>query len=63
MDDDQSRSIDIKEFEKALKEFGLVEIGKSEMLDIFGKFDRDNSGSIDFDEFLFSLRVTNVACK
>lgn len=56
MDDDKSRSLDMKEFLKGLNDYGIL-IEKEEAKDLFGKFDHDKSGTIDFDEFLVTLRV------
>ena len=55
MDDDNSGSLDIQEFEKAMKETGL-QLTKTEALKLFNYFDQDESGTIDFEEFLFALR-------
>lgn len=57
MDDDKSRSLDLKEFLKGLNDYGVL-IEKEEAKDLFEKFDHDKSGTIDFDEFLVTLRVT-----
>ena len=58
MDDDGNRSIDFKEFEKGLREYGLTEFDKATIQEVFEKFDKDGSGTIDFDEFLVKLRVS-----
>ena len=58
MDDDGNRSIDFKEFEKGLREYGLTEFDKTAIKEVFDQFDRDGSGTIDFDEFLVKLRVS-----
>lgn len=58
MDDDSNRSLDLKEFLKGLNEYGIL-IDKEEATAAFQKFDRDGSGTIDFDEFLIALRVDN----
>ncbi|XP_023664317.2 calcyphosine-like b isoform X2 [Paramormyrops kingsleyae] len=55
MDDDNSRTLDTKEFLKGLNDYG-VNIEKDEALKLFQLFDRDGSGLIDFDEFLIMLR-------
>lgn len=57
MDDNSSRSLDLKEFLKGLNDFG-VSINKEEATAVFQHFDRDGSGTIDFDEFLVALRVS-----
>uniref|UniRef100_A0A3Q3WCV5 EF-hand domain-containing protein n=1 Tax=Mola mola TaxID=94237 RepID=A0A3Q3WCV5_MOLML len=55
MDDDNNRTLDLKEFMKGLNDYGIL-IDKQEATDLFLQFDRDGSGTIDFDEFLISLR-------
>lgn len=57
MDDDGSRSIDLKEFKKGLHDYG-VDLENKEIQEMYKLFDRDGSGTIDFDEFLISLRVS-----
>lgn len=56
MDDDNNRTLDVKEFMKGLNDYGVL-IEKDEAMTMFQRFDRDNSGLIDFDEFLLTLRV------
>lgn len=56
MDDDNNRSLDFKEFQKGLNDYGLL-IEKDEVTALFKHFDRDGSGTIDFEEFLITLRV------
>ena len=60
MDDDNSRTLDIKEFMKGLNDYGVL-IEKDEAMKLFQHFDRDGSGFIDFDEFLLTLRVSASA--
>ncbi|XP_043925919.1 calcyphosin-like protein isoform X3 [Protopterus annectens] len=55
MDDDNSRSLDMKEFLKGLSDYGVL-LEKEEALQVFRQFDRDGNGTIDFDEFLVTLR-------
>ncbi|XP_058614224.1 calcyphosine-like b isoform X4 [Onychostoma macrolepis] len=55
MDDDNSRTLDMKEFLKGLSDYGVL-IEKEEAMKLFQQFDRDGSGLIDFDEFLITLR-------
>uniref|UniRef100_A0A4W5PXC2 Calcyphosine-like b n=1 Tax=Hucho hucho TaxID=62062 RepID=A0A4W5PXC2_9TELE len=55
MDDDNNRTLDMKEFMKGLNDYGVL-IEKDEAMKMFQRFDRDNSGLIDFDEFLLTLR-------
>lgn len=56
MDDDENRSLDKKEFFKGLHDYGLTEITKEQADELFQIFDKDGSGTIDFDEFLVKLR-------
>ncbi|XP_010768494.1 calcyphosin-like protein isoform X2 [Notothenia coriiceps] len=55
MDDNSSRSLDLKEFLKGLKDYGVL-MDKQEATALFLRFDRDGNGTIDFDEFLLTLR-------
>uniref|UniRef100_A0A8C7Z8F1 Calcyphosine-like b n=1 Tax=Oryzias sinensis TaxID=183150 RepID=A0A8C7Z8F1_9TELE len=55
MDDNQNRSLDLKEFLKGLNDYGLL-MEKEEAAALFQHFDRDGSGTISFDEFLIALR-------
>ncbi len=59
MDDDNSRTLDMKEFLKGLSDYGVL-IEKEEAMKLFQQFDRDASGLIDFDEFLITLRVNTL---
>lgn len=61
MDDDGSRSIDMREFTKGMHDYGLM-LEKEEIQDLFSRFDQDGSGTVDFDEFLKNLRVINLTC-
>lgn len=56
IDDDGNRKLDFNEFKKGLSDYG-VNITNDEAKTIFASLDRDSSGTIDFDEFLISLRV------
>lgn len=56
MDDDNNRTLDLKEFMKGLNDYGVL-MEKVEAISLFQQFDRDGSGQIDFDEFLITLRV------
>lgn len=57
MDDNNNRSLDFKEFVKGLNDYGVL-MEKDEAATLFQQFDRDGSGTIDFDEFLITLRVS-----
>lgn len=56
IDDNNSRSIDLNEFKKGVHDYGL-NLEPGEVQEMFRVFDKDGSGTIDFDEFLQSLRV------
>ena len=55
MDDDNSRSLDIYEFTKAMKDY-MLGFSDGEIKQLFAFFDADGSGGVDYDEFLRSLR-------
>lgn len=55
MDDNNSRSLDLYEFTKALKDY-MLGFSDSEIRQLYAYFDYDRSGSVDYDEFLRSLR-------
>lgn len=56
MDDDGSKSLNLMEFKKALKEMNL-KLTDMQIMELFAYFDTDKSGTIDFDEFLVGVRV------
>jgi len=56
MDDDGSRSLDRKEFAKGIHDYGLTEMEQDTIEELFTMFDKDGSGTVDFDEFLVKLR-------
>lgn len=58
MDDDNSRSLNLVEFKKAMKETGL-NLTELQLSQLFSAFDRDRNGVIDFDEFLVLARVSH----
>ena len=51
VDDDNSGKLSVTEFKKVLKDY-RVKIGEKDAEILFATFDRDNSGQIDYDEFL-----------
>jgi len=57
IDDDGSRSIDIKEFRKGIHDYGVI-MEPETIQELFDSIDRDHSGAVDFDEFLRALRVS-----
>ena len=56
MDDNGSKSLDLYEFTKGLNDYGLA-VDMEEAQQLFEAFDKDGSGTVDFDEFLKNLRV------
>lgn len=57
MDDNNNRTLDFKEFLKGLNDYAVV-MEKEEAEELFRRFDKDGSGTIDFNEFLLTLRVS-----
>jgi Ca2+-binding EF-hand superfamily protein len=58
MDDDGSKSLSMAEFKKGVRECSL-DLNEQELNQLFQHFDKDRSGSLDYDEFLRGLRVKN----
>lgn len=56
MDDDESRTLDFKEFKKGIHDYGIL-MEDSTIKELFQRLDADSSGVLDFDEFLKALRV------
>ena len=56
MDDDDSKSLCMSEFKKAMRESSLL-LQDSEMTYLFKLFDTDANGLISFNEFMYILRV------
>ena len=55
MDDNNSRSLDMNEFTKAMKDY-MLGFSDAEIRTLYDYFDSDKSGSIDYDEFIRALR-------
>jgi Ca2+-binding EF-hand superfamily protein len=55
MDDNNSRSLDLYEFTKAMKDY-MLGFSDAEIKTLYNYFDSDRSGSVDYDEFLRALR-------
>lgn len=55
MDDNNSRSLDTYEFNKAMKDY-MLGFSDSELRTLFNYFDVDRSGTIDYDEFIRSIK-------
>lgn len=57
LDQDGSRSLDVRELQRGLAELGLV-LDTAEMEGVCRRWDRDGSGTLDLEEFLRALRVS-----
>jgi Ca2+-binding EF-hand superfamily protein len=55
MDDNNSKTLEPAEFAKALRDYGLG-FSKEEIEQLYGLFDSNGDGSIDYDEFLRHVR-------
>jgi Ca2+-binding EF-hand superfamily protein len=55
MDDNNSRSLDVYEFSKAMKDY-MLGFSDAELKTLYSYFDSDRSGNVDYDEFLRALR-------
>lgn len=55
MDDNNSRSLDLYEFTKAMKDY-MLGFSDSEIRALFNYFDYDRSGTVSYDEFLRTIR-------
>ena len=59
MDDNDSKTLDFNEFKKALNDF-RIQVPSEEYQRIFGLFDTDRSGEINYDEFLRTIVVSSA---
>lgn len=62
MDDNTDKKLDKAEFEKGLHDYG-VHLEQQEIDALFSEFDKDGSGTLDFNEFLLSLRPPMSAAR
>ena len=58
MDDSRDRRLDLDEFIVGCRECRISKMSPQELEEVFRRFDRDNSGKLDYDEFLFAIRVS-----
>lgn len=56
IDDDSSKTLTIAEFTKGLYDHNII-FTKDESAELFRLFDKNQSGTLDFDEFLNAVRV------
>lgn len=56
MDKDFSKRLTRREFEQGLVSFGMTDISKEDLENLFHYFDKDENDTIDFDEFFRRLR-------
>ncbi len=56
IDDNNNGRLEKKEFQKVLKDFRL-KFNEDETAKLFQEFDRDRDGSVDYNEFLRTIRV------
>jgi Ca2+-binding EF-hand superfamily protein len=57
IDDDNSKTLNLVEFKKGVKECGLA-VSELNLSQLFSIFDRDRNGVVNFDEFLVAARVS-----
>jgi Ca2+-binding EF-hand superfamily protein len=55
LDDNRNRQIEVKELQWGLKDFG-IDLDDEMSACILAHFDKDNSGTVSFDEFLREMR-------
>ena len=59
LDDNRNRQIDANELMWGLKDFD-IHLNEDQVNALIKQFDRDGSGTVNFDEFLRALRVSTV---
>ena len=57
IDDDGSKTLTLAEFQKGLYDHNII-FTKDESSELFRLFDKNQSGTLDFDEFLNAVRVS-----
>jgi len=59
MDENGNKKLDVDDFRWGLMDYG-VSITKEEAAEILIHFDKNGDGSVNFDEFLVTLRVSRI---
>ena len=59
MDDDNSKTLNLVEFKKAVRECGLT-LSDLQLSELFSLFDKDRNGVVDYEEFLQVSRVSLI---
>lgn len=59
MDDNNSMTLELSEFQKAMRDYRLG-FSEEEIVNIFKAFDINHDGSVDYNEFLRIIRVNNL---
>ena len=59
MDNDGSKSLSIEEFTIGIDESGL-DLSEDEVNELFEIFDKDGQGSVEYEEFISSIRVRKL---
>jgi hypothetical protein len=57
MDEDNNKRIDFEEFKNGIMYHNHISLSKKEITELFGLFDLNRDGSLDFNEFLLTIRV------
>ncbi|GFU17014.1 calcyphosin-like protein, partial [Nephila pilipes] len=55
MDDNRDRKLDLEEMKLGLKEYGAT-LEDDEVAELFKELDKDESGTVSFEEFLKAVR-------
>ena len=62
-DDDRSNTLSLEEFSEGLQDYGVRGLAKADIANLFAYFDRDGSGTINFNEFMIAIRVSRILKK
>ena len=57
MDENGNKNLDVDDFRWGLMDYG-ISVSKDEAVEILTHFDKDKNGTVNFDEFLVTLRVS-----